>query len=836
MRKLLSLVLVAAMLLSMVAVSVVPTGASSDPADSYQVKTAPNEDSDFQLWFQHSNVKVQQTDTTSTGRNTYSIYMAKNERQGAQIVLYNTSSALKTGMKADLTEFTAMDGSGATLESTLFFEYYVNITNVDTTNVLGVTKEEDSIIRNGITPDPIAPIEYINFKGASNADTGRFGIAAGVTQSFIARAESTEESPSGWYQATFNLYDVNGNVIKTADMYAYVWDFVIPEAPTYQTSMVISKGSQSDEYYQAWYDYMLENRIAGKCIPGEITSDNPYVTDPRVSAFSIADKGSYLGEYTEDKIAEIYTDLTAMDEWETVKEKAYFYLVDEPTSKEQADVIGRTETVDKVINKFKFVSGVWEEDPYYVVPFHENHPYPYYTYDTALAQKADGTYLTADDGSGRFAGVKDAIQGMMDADAVTVWCPKMNAYTPRSVIASTGYVANNEHDCKVRDLDGIVSGFNIFDHAGRYFDWDSIFGSFEERINAYLAEKEEEGKSFKLWWYACGNNSNYTYANHLIENSGLQTQLMFWQSMQVGATGYLYYASNGYTENGTANYTLGSGKNYNGTMEANWQLNKGTKNGYNFYGNGVLFWLQERSLARVGSQKYVGSLRVELMRDGIEDYEMLNLYRQYYGEEAMQDVISQVSDNVVCYLSLPGFKRGSEWASSMTDEDVFEQVRRNLGAAVEEASAADQVKTYTVTIDGVELGEFEAGAEVSLPVPEMKIENTRACRFFTYTGAEVVRSAYNSRNGTANGRTYTLVMPEENVDLVSEFVVIGDATLDGRLNSRDTSGVKKIVSVATAPTSDKQAEAVDVLLDGRYNSRDTLNAKKLLAGDYTPSK
>jgi len=833
MRKLLSLVLVAAMLLSMVAVSVVPTGASSDPADSYKVKTAPNEDSSIKLWFQHSNVKVQQNDTTSTGRNTYSIHMAKNERQGAQIVLYNTSSALKADMKVSLTDFVAMDGSGATVESQLFFEYYLDITNVDTTNVLGVTKEEDSIIRNGITPDPIAPAETINFAGATNVKTGRFGIAAGVTQSFIARAETTEETPSGWYQATFNLYDVNGNVIKTADLFAYVWDFVIPEEPTYQTSMVIGMTGASEETYKIWYDYLLENRISGKCIPGEITSDNPYVTDPRVSAFSIADKGTYLGEYSGDKIAEIYTDLSAMDEWEKIKEKAYFYLVDEPTSKEQADVIGRTETVDKVINKFKFVSGVWEEDPYYVVPFHENHPYPYYTYDQQLAHNGS-QYLTADDGSGRFAGVKDAIQGMMDADAVTIWCPKMNAYTPRSVIASTGYVANNEHDCKVRDLDGIVSGFNIFDHAGRYFDWDSIFGSFEERINSYLAQKEEEGKSFKLWWYACGNNSNYTYANHLIENSGLQTQLMPWQSMQVGATGYLYYASNTYSENGAANYTLGSGKNYNGTMEANWMLNKGTKNGYNFYGNGVLFWYSERTMVRAGSQKYVGSLRVELMRDGIEDYEMLNLYRQYYGEEAMQDVISQVSDNVVCYLSLPGFKRDSKWASSMTDEDVFEQVRRNLGAAVE-AATPDEPTTFTVTIDGEVFGTFEAGETVELPVPEMQLDSFDAFRFFTYTGAEVTRSEYEEYD-TANGRMYTLVMPEGDVELTSDYVLIGDANLDDEVSSKDNVALKKLIKGITEPSSEKQAEAADVRLDGEYTSRDSSAMKKIIAGVSTPSK
>ncbi len=151
--------------------------------------------------------------------------------------------------------------------------------------------------------------------------------------------------------------------------------------------------------------------------------------------------------------------------------------------------------------------------------------------------------------------------------------------------------------------------------------------------------------------------------------------------------------------------------------------------------------------------------------------------------------------------------------------------------------AAEEVKGFTVTIDGEVFGTFEAGETVTLPVPSVKIQNTKAWRFFTYTGAEVTRSAYSSRNSTANGRTYTLVMPEGDVELTSEFIMIGDTNLDGRLNSRDANTVKKIVALETEPSSDKQAEAADVNLDGRYNSRDTINAKKLLAGgEYVPSK
>ena len=163
---------------------------------------------------------------------------------------------------------------------------------------------------------------------------------------------------------------------------------------------------------------------------------------------------------------------------------------------------------------------------------------------------------------------------------------------------------------------------------------------------------------------------------------------MFWQSMQVGSNGYLYYASNSYAENGTV-YVDGTSYLMDGSMMSNkWRVNRFTRqdadgNDKYVYGNGVLFYgVAERSFLKLTKEYVLCTVRVEQMRDGIEDYEMLNMYRNYYGEEAMQAVISQVSDNVTCYLSLPGFDR-SAWDSDMTSEDIFSQVRINLGNALE---------------------------------------------------------------------------------------------------------------------------------------------------------
>ena len=65
------------------------SAASDDPADSYQRQAAPYEDSSIDLWFEHSFKKVFTSDTTHSGMDTYSVYMAKNEVENAQFVLYS---------------------------------------------------------------------------------------------------------------------------------------------------------------------------------------------------------------------------------------------------------------------------------------------------------------------------------------------------------------------------------------------------------------------------------------------------------------------------------------------------------------------------------------------------------------------------------------------------------------------------------------------------------------------------------------------------------------------------------------------------------------------------
>lgn len=800
MKKIISLIISAVMLASLIPASVIISNATGDPADSYVVQTAPYEDSDIRMWFQHPNVKVRQEDTTPTGKNTYSVYMAKNEYQGTQVTLYSPA-VTKSLISANVTPFTAMDGSGATLSADVYYEFYIKCENLDTTGVLGVNDPSQSFIKNGMIPDAMAKVADINRQAAP----GKFTLTAGKTQTLYIKIKSELETPSGWYSAQFNVTNSSGHIVKTATVYAYVWDFEIPEATHLQTGYYLNYAAYgSDASYKNAYDFLLDNRICAFRIPGEINSSNPYLTNPRVNSIAIQGKNSYACNLTGAEIRDIYDDLSTMDEWDTVREKLYFYTCDEPMSQEQVDALyaaygRRYNTLDDVRSAYYRVKGGWPEDPYCLVAFHENHPYPT-GYDKNTAYDAStGRYLQSDDHSGRFDNAADAVQGMMNEGTCSVWCVQPYFYTPASTLASAGYVGNNYNDLKMRSMNGIISGFsleyNSIINGGNYFNWDSKYGSFSYRFNNYKQQQALQGKNVKLWNYVCGNETAYTYCNHVIENTGLQEEILFWQTMQTGATGFLYYGANLWNENSSTCGVEGSSVAYDGsTASGVWNVNRyvGGRGNFNVYGNGVILYGKDIKVAlRIGSTTQpLGTVRVEHIRDGIEDYEMLYMYREAYGEAAMNTLIGKVSSNVVKYLSMPAFNR-SAYPSSMTNEDVFAAVRRELGDALESVPS-EQPHEHT----------WDAGVVTTEPTYK-----TTGVRTYTCTGC---------------GETYT-----EDIPVLPPK--IGDVNGDGVVNVKDIQQLKKFLA-STVTINDIADVNSDIDGDGTIGVKDIRELKYLVAG------
>ncbi len=674
--------LVAVMLLCAVCVGVFSANTpSDDPADSYVKQTAPNEDASIKLWFEHSFKKVFTSDTTPSGMDTYSAYMAKNEVENIQFVLYSDST--KSRMSANVTSFT--DGNGNEISAELYYEMYVTTSQLNKGQVLGMTAE-NSIIREGETPDPVVPFNQI---GAS------YQLNAGKSQAFFIKIRSTKDTPSGWYSAQLNITNSAKEVVKTATVYCYVWDFELAEESALKTSFIVSDDRRFGGNYQAFYDYLLDNRLLGMDIPGTLNEDNPYVTNPRVNAIRVTaqsiagqpgatygDANSTVNYHT---YADAYSALSDSKIWDDVKDKFYFYTGDEPVGEVWRKWTNHyTYAVGDLTATYPILESNWV-DAKSVVPFHENHPYPEMSVSQHLSNYQDYQ-------------LKDAIQGMIDGGGVSIWCPQFYAFTPQSELTAAGYngtdtQALRELSCSISGLYawGNINGTNGVDFfvGHDYYNWNNIYGEFSDRFASAQKLAEENGTvaNSELWAYCAGWNKTYTYANHLIESTGLQTKMLFWQLYQNDCTGYLYYGTNNWNE-----YDAENGKFVDYTTTGSntmfgWNTNKHNyPTGHSIYGNGVLFYGKDMAKGARFVKDYVGTLRVEIMRDGVEDYQMLAMLEDYLGEAEAKEVVSRVSTNVVRYLSLPGFDR-SAFASNMDEYDIMAQVRRDLGNAVEAAAA-----------------------------------------------------------------------------------------------------------------------------------------------------
>jgi hypothetical protein len=151
-----------------------------------------------------------------------------------------------------------------------------------------------------------------------------------------------------------------------------------------------------------------------------------------------------------------------------------------------------------------------------------------------------------------------------------------------------------------------------------YIDiWVPLTPRFEDRD---LLESRKP--SDEMWWYVCCS-PKHPYANWFIDYSALEHRLLFWQGFKTGVTGILYYStqkweSNRITKSSGADVAhedpealemIGNGKRW---PEVPWN----TFTWDHINGDGLLIYPGP-------GQKLLSSQRLENIRDGIEDHELL---------------------------------------------------------------------------------------------------------------------------------------------------------------------------------------------------------------------
>ncbi len=430
---------------------------------------AESENADLELYFESPLIRVGRSNTENTGENAYKVKLARNETESCQFFV--ASKKAMEGLTVELTPFEHEYGEG-TLESEMLIHYYYKFevhTNILKENYPTVIKEDDYA-------EPLLPL----------ADS--FEVAEGANQGFHLNVTTDENTPAGMYKATLTVKDADGNAVKQANVYTYVWDFTLPVTP-YSASAFsigwydihaftpgISDGDDAQTYAK-YYDFLLDNNVSAYTMPYKVTDPraDAYMSDPRVTYFTVmGGDNSYPTAQTDAEALAFYNKIKDNPVW---KDKAAFYLVDEPYGPDGARIIEE---------KYTHLTEVLGTDDYQTIMPHGN----------SMIDDANCIDVTA------FIG-----------DWVDILVPTINAFQP-----------------------------NNTNRYNEPYPWTprAAYNKYGESAPRYHAYKES-GK--KLWWYVCVS-PQYPYPNLFVSYQGVMSRVLWWQQFMFDVDGFLYWSVN----------------------------------------------------------------------------------------------------------------------------------------------------------------------------------------------------------------------------------------------------------------------------------------------------
>lgn len=543
--------------------------ATQDPAPEVanDKLTAAHEDTHLNLWFNHSYTKTPAEDVTPTDMNTYMMRLAKNEAESCHVLL--SSLVGHNGITVSVTNF--KNANGDELKTELLYGYYFD-------DVDGLT-----------VPDPIP---WVNKS---------FDLAKDRSQMFIVKVTTGLDSKEGLYEAEFTVKDADGNEIKKAKVYTYVWSFTLPEASSCKTQMDLSWYAiyvthdlpEGDDglLYKNYYDFLLAHRVNAYTLPYLYDANDVYLGDervmeyidhPRVVAFNPL---GWKKDPNASNVSAAYALFSQKQEW---LDKCYFYPVDEPQ-----DVAA--------LDRVNYFGSIIEEN------------FPGYK----MIIPTDTNETIGDDPT------VDKIVYMQEY--MNVYCVKPFWYTT---------FAQYNYDRRLT-----YTGSPLI---------ESTLGTWTERMAI------ASGNGQEVWWYVV-HEPDYPETTLVIDTEAVRYRILFWQQKLYNVDSFLYYAVNDW---------------------ANYQMFTDDKNGvdkkhedyphFECYGNGVLLYCGQE----FDVYGPVGSLRLECVRDGIEDFEYLTMLTEMYGEETVDAIIARITTSITRYS---------------TDEALFTEIRVALGNILEAA-------------------------------------------------------------------------------------------------------------------------------------------------------
>lgn len=215
-----------------------------------------------------------------------------------------------------------------------------------------------------------------------------------------------------------------------------------------------------------------------------------------------------------------------------------------------------------------------------------------------------------------------------------------------SFFCNVQYDENQDQiDVMAENLDAICFKVCCFsDKWGYGLPMAGKYPSVIDRVKAL----SEDGKM--IWSYVCWEPMA-PYANLLVNENGINHRILFWQQFLCGSQGFLYWC---------VNHWDCSGRDpWHDMATVKWLT-------HDCHGDGSLFYPGDA----VGFDGPGASIRIEAVRDGIEDYELLKLASELFGDEWVDNKTYEVTQSIIEYTS---------------DNELFSKVREEIGNAIEKA-------------------------------------------------------------------------------------------------------------------------------------------------------
>jgi hypothetical protein len=215
--------------------------------------------------------------------------------------------------------------------------------------------------------------------------------------------------------------------------------------------------------------------------------------------------------------------------------------------------------------------------------------------------------------------VVDEPVGPENYDAIKRVADKLHSVDKSLKLISPFYM--NPYFDPGRTIYQVLDGYlNIWCPITSYVDYDKGF------LPAMKAQKE---KGNEVWWYICWNPPP-PFINYYISEDGIDPRMLSWMQKLYDVQGLLYW---------DVNYWISDP----------WTDPARAGGALAVYGDGYVFYPGKK----LGIKEPIGTIRLECIRDGMEDFDYLTLLEKKIGADKTKELIRQVATDTKTFDNNP---------------------------------------------------------------------------------------------------------------------------------------------------------------------------------------